>query len=79
MKITIELLLDKRFGWRFKLANLIMGDRLRNYLAVGVLTPLRGIVEDGYISRHYKDDLHILGIRRDCEKMIDTVNELMKM
>lgn len=31
---------DKRFSFRFKLANLIMNDYLRNYLAVGCLAKL---------------------------------------
>ena len=35
MLFWLEFFTDKRFGWRFKIANFIMGDYLRNYLAVG--------------------------------------------
>ena len=34
MKFWFEFFKDKRFNFRFKIANLIMGDRLREYLAV---------------------------------------------
>jgi hypothetical protein len=36
----IEILKDKRFSLRFKILNILSNDRLRNYLAVGVSTPL---------------------------------------
>lgn len=41
----LEFFTDKRFGWRFKLANLIMNDYLRNYLAVGGLGNLSNILD----------------------------------
>lgn len=41
----IEFFADKRFGWRFKIANFIMGDYLRNYLAVGCLCSLSDIID----------------------------------
>lgn len=34
MRFWIEFFKDKRFNFRFKIANLVMGDRLREYLAV---------------------------------------------
>ena len=39
MPFWIEFFIDKRFGWKFKIANFIMGDYLRNYL-VGCLCEL---------------------------------------
>lgn len=44
MGFWIEFFRDKRFSWRFKLANFIMNDYLRNYLAVGCMLPLDKIV-----------------------------------
>lgn len=40
-----EFFTDKRFGWRFKIANFIMDDYLRNYLAVGGLCNLGNILD----------------------------------
>lgn len=40
MPFWIEFFTDKRFGWRFKIANFIMGDYLRNYLSVSCLCEL---------------------------------------
>ena len=37
MKDFFELLTDKRFSIRFRILNILSGDYLRNYLAVGVL------------------------------------------
>ena len=34
MRFWIEFFKDKRFNFRFKVANLVMGDRLRENLAV---------------------------------------------
>lgn len=36
MKFWLEFFKDKRFSWDFKIANFIMGDSLRNYLAVDI-------------------------------------------
>lgn len=38
MKFWLEFFKDKRFSWDFKIANFIMGDSLRNYLAVDCAT-----------------------------------------
>ena len=40
MPFWIEFFTDKRFGWRFKIANFIMCDYLRNYLSVSCLCEL---------------------------------------
>lgn len=40
MPFWINFFTDKRFGWRFKIANFIMGDYLRNYLSVSCLCEL---------------------------------------
>ena len=34
MKFWFEFFKDKRFAWDFKIANFIMRDRLRSYLAI---------------------------------------------
>lgn len=46
MKLSdwLEFFGDKRFGWRFKIANFIMNDYLRNYLAVGGLCNLNNLL-----------------------------------
>lgn len=52
----IDFFKDRRFSIRFKLANLIMNDYLRNYLAVGCLIPLENAVkriEDGTADEKY--------------------------
>jgi hypothetical protein len=40
-----QILFDKRFSFRFRILNLLSGDYLRNYLAVGVNCPLIGAVD----------------------------------
>lgn len=37
MGFWVEFFRDKRFSWDFKIANLIMGDSLRNYLATDLI------------------------------------------
>lgn len=47
-------------GFRFKLANFIMGDYFRNYLAVGVRLPLLKVLDskvDSYTERLIKKAL----------------------
>ena len=39
-----EILFDKRFSLRFRILNLLSGDYLRNYLAVGVGCPLSSAI-----------------------------------
>ena len=40
-----EILFDKRFSLRFRILNLLSGDYLRNYLAVGVNCPLISAID----------------------------------
>lgn len=73
MRYWLEFFADKRFGWRFKLANFIMGDYLRNYLAAGCLHRLGHIVDlctDEPLMKH---------IKRDAEKARKSVIQVMEM
>lgn len=45
----IDFFCDKRFGWRFKIANLFMNDYLRNYLTIDMI-PLKNAIN--WIDRH---------------------------
>lgn len=69
----IEFFSDKRFGWRFKIANLIMGDYLRNYLVVGCLIPL-----DHIIDRTSEDPV-IRFCGKQAEKARNSVIDIMEM
>ena len=40
MRDFFELLTDKRFSLKFRILNILSGDYLRNYLAVGVLSQI---------------------------------------
>ena len=66
----LDTLRDNRFGWRFKIANLIMGDLLRNYLAVGVRLPLDNA------KRYYKDEEFC---KDEIDKAIETIDEIFEM
>lgn len=73
MRYWLEFFTDKRFGWRFKLANFIMGDYLRNYLAAGCLLRLAHIVElcsEEPMMKH---------IKSDAEKARKSVVDVMEM
>lgn len=69
----IEFFADKRFGWRFKLANLIMNDYLRNYLAVG------GLVNLGNIMDLKADTVRERLMKRYAEKARKSIIEVMEM
>lgn len=69
----IEFFTDKRFGWRFKLANLIMNDYLRNYLAVG------GLVNLGNIMDLKADTVRERRMQRYAEKARKSIIEVMEM
>ena len=73
MGFWLEFFADKRFGWRFKLANFIMGDYLRNYLAVGCLSRLSYIIELTY------DDPKMKHIKKGAEKARKSVVDVMEM
>jgi hypothetical protein len=57
MKFWIEFFRDKRFSLDFKIANLIMGDSLRNYLATDLIM-LKKIEDDK--ARKIEKDIKIL-------------------
>lgn len=59
-------------GFRFRIANWIMGDYLRNYLAVGVRLPLINLLT----SKLYNFDNHT---RQEIERIIQTVDELFEI
>lgn len=75
MKLSdwFEFFGDRRFGWRFKLANLIMNDYLRNYLAVG------GLVNLGNIMDLKADTVHEMLMQRYAEKARKSIIDVMKM
>ena len=60
-------------GIRFKIANWIMGDYLRNYLAVGVRLPITNLLDYKYQYDINDFETHKL------EQIIYTINELFNM
>lgn len=69
----IEFFADKRFGWRFKIANFIMGDYLRNRLSVGCLIPLDHIIDLTF------EDPVLRFCKKQAEKASRSVIEVMEM
>lgn len=65
---------DKRFSFRFKLANLIMNDYLRNYLAVGCLMPLENNLK--YMEPETYNERYML---RNTEKAYNTIKEIFEI
>lgn len=57
-------------GLRFRIANWICGDYLRNYLAVGVLLPLDNVLKSNALSAWD---------RRRLEKIEKTVREIFEL
>lgn len=53
MRFWWEFFKDKRFAWDFKIANLIMGDRLRSYLAIDS-TMLKDIAKSNSVTDFQK-------------------------
>lgn len=73
MPFWIEFFTDKRFGWRFKIANFIMGDYLRNYLTVGCLCELDNSINmeiDNPVAKH---------IQKRLGKVKKTIIDIMEM
>lgn len=68
MKFWIDFFRDKRFSLDFKIANLIMGDSLRNYLAMDCVA-LKAIAENSGVSEFYKARLKKIAI--DMEVLMD--------
>lgn len=58
-------------GIRFKIANWIMNDYLRNYLVVGVQLPIKNLLK-------YKHDFNDFEIHK-LEQIIQTIDELFNM
>lgn len=69
-----EIIIDKRFGVRFKIANLICRDYLRNYLAIAN-SRLGDCV---YILEHpyYSDEVKLKHIERNLRRAKKTVEEV---
>ena len=67
MKFWLEFFKDKRFSWDFKIANFIMKDHLRNYLAVDI-TILREISKNENCTDYSK---------KKIEKIIKDLDILM--
>ena len=53
MKFWLEFFKDKRFSWDFKIANFIMKDDLRSYLAVDIIM-LREIYKNENCTNYSK-------------------------
>jgi hypothetical protein len=67
MKFWLEFFKDKRFSWDFKIANFIMKDSLRNYLAVDC-TILKEIQKTDDCTNYSK---------KRIDKVINDLNILM--
>ena len=67
MKFWLEFFKDKRFSLDFKIANLIMGDILRNYLATDCAA-LKEITNSNECPDFYK---------KKISKVINDLNMLM--
>lgn len=67
MKFWLKFFADKRFSWDFKIANFIMGDSLRNYLAVDSMI-LERVVESNQCNNFYM---------RQISKVVDSFEKLM--
>lgn len=66
MRFWIEFFRDKRFSLDFKIANLIMRDSLRNYLATDLITLQK--IEDKRARKIEKDIITIFNWRDGNEK-----------
>lgn len=68
MRFWIEFFKDKRFAWDFKIANFIMRDYLRNYLATDCAV-LKEIANSNNCT-----DFH----KKRINKVINNLNMLME-
>lgn len=68
MKFWLEFFKDKRFSWDFKIANFIMNDYLRSYLAVDCIM-LREIYKNEDCSGYTK---------KRIEKILKDLTTLME-
>ena len=71
-----EIITDKRFGIRFKIANLICRDYLRNYM-VSVNCRLNNCI---YIIEHpyYSDEVKLKHINRNLGRAKKTLNDVFE-
>lgn len=67
MKFWLEFFKDKRFSWDFKIANFIMRDSLRNYLAVDCAT----------LKEIRKSNDCMVYSKKRIDKVINDLNKLM--
>ena len=65
---------DKRFSLRFKLANFIMNDYLRNYLAVGCMCPLTNGLENIEAETWNEEYL-----QWQMQRVYDTIKEIFEI
>lgn len=70
----IDFLRDRKFSLRFKLANIIMGDYLRNYLAVGCLIPLENTLK--HIEAETWNEKYM---QEEMKKVSDTIKEIFEI
>ena len=68
MKFWLEFFKDKRFSWDFKIANFIMRDSLRNYLAVNCMV-LDNLLKNSNLNEFQK---------RKLNKVSNDLKRLMK-
>ena len=68
MRFWWKFFKDKRFAWDFKIANLIMGDRLRSYLAINS-TMLKDIAKSNELTDFQK---------RRISRVVKDLNVLME-
>lgn len=69
-----EIITDKRFTIRFKIANLICRDYLRNYLASANLRLSNCI--DALDNEYYSDEVKLKYIDRNIRRAKKTLNEV---
>ena len=69
MRFWIDFFKDKRFAWDFKIANLIMGDVLRDYLVADLMRLQK--IEDEQARKVEEDIKGLFNWRNECEKQID--------
>ena len=72
-----EIITDKRFSIRFKIANLICRDYLRNYLA-SVNHRIQSSI-DILDNEHYTDETKIRHIKRNLERARNTLDEVFDL
>ena len=73
---AIDTIKDDRFGWRFKICNIIMNDYLRIYLATNAIAVksatefLQRLIDNGTIKNRY--------VAHRLEKVYEELREIMR-